>query len=402
LETLVRRGEHPIDATEPKPQAYVVTVANRQRVVYGSGPTAFELAFQQAGDYDRFLTTDIYSAAKNFVEGRFDIAGDPIRAVSFKAAHPGTALHRLSGSLVALVSNWRLESILQSRPRAHRNIQFHYDRSNQFYKAFLDSRMVYSCAYFQNPDRTLEEAQCAKLDLICRKLDLAPGEEFLDIGCGWGALLLHAAGKYGTLSTGCTLSGSQAAYAKDSAHKHRLSQRLKIETVDFRDLHGRFDKIASVGMFEHVGRKRLRAYFAKVFDLLSPDGLFLNHGIVRPQSVGNGPETRFLRNYVFPGGELAHLSDVVRVAEDVGFEVLDVENLRPHYAMTCRHWVRRLVESEQHCLETVGSRAYRIWVVYLSASALSFEEGGTDVCQVLLAKRSSRTRRLTRDYLSRS
>ncbi len=139
--------------------------------------------------------------------------------------------------------------------------------------------------------------------------------------------------------------------------------------------------------------------FAKVFDLLAPDGLFLNHGIVRPQCVHDGPETRFLRTYVFPGGELAHLADVIKAAEDIGFEVPDIENLRPHYAMTSRHWVQRLMEAEPFCVETVGRRTYRIWLLYLAASSLSFQHGQTDVCQILFAKRSSRTRHLTREYI---
>ena len=380
-------------------QAYAVVVPDRPPGIYGFGPVRFQLHFRQPADYEKFLAADIYTAARDFIDGRFDVRGDLMSAISFKASRPGTPFHRFKGALQTLASSWQIESLFQSRSRARWNIEFHYDRSDGLYRAFLDSRMVYSCAYFLGLHQSLEDAQLAKLDLICRKLNIQPGDKFLDIGCGWGALLLHAAGRYGATSTGCTLSKPQADHAWKSAHAQGLTDRVQVETTDFRNVEGCFDKIASVGMFEHVGRKRLHQYFARVSRLLGPDGLFLNHGIVRPQSVRDGPESRFLRNYVFPGGELAHLTDVVRAAEDVGFEVLDVENLRPHYAITCSHWVRRLLSAEGICMEHVGRQTYRIWLLYLSASSLSFQDGQTDVYQVLFAKRSSRARHLTREYI---
>lgn len=174
---------------------------------------------------------------------------------------------------------------------------------------------------------------------------------------------------------------------------------VTVQEIDFRDITGRFDKIASVGMFEHVGRRRLLSYFRKVNELLESDGLFLNHGIVRPQFVGDGSQTLFLQRKVFPGGEVAHLSDVIRAAELAGFEVLDVEDLRPHYALTCRAWVESLRQNEAACLAAVDRETYRTWLLYLAGSAASFEDGLTSVCQLLLAKRSRPTRRLTRDYM---
>jgi cyclopropane-fatty-acyl-phospholipid synthase len=385
---------------EKEAQAFAISgIDGEHRVVYGAGSVAFELLFGDAYTYQQFLAADLYSAARDFVEGRFDVRGDLTAAVFFKATHPGTASRRLAGAVLALASSWRLESVFQPRQQAKSNIEFHYDRSNEFYQAFLDSRMVYSCAYFQTPSQALEDAQLQKLNLICRKLDLRPNDTFLDIGCGWGALLLQAASTFGAVAKGCTLSTQQANYARVLADRRGLADRVAVNQIDFRAVRGRFDKIASVGMFEHVGRERLRAYFAKVFDILGPEGLFLNHGIIRPQGVNDGPETRFLRNYVFPGGELAHLADVIKAAEDAGFEVLDVESLRPHYALTCRHWVRRLAEKEDACVSLVGQEAYRTWLLYLAGAALSFEEGGTDVYQVLLAKRSGRMRRLTRTYM---
>jgi cyclopropane-fatty-acyl-phospholipid synthase len=359
----------------------------------------FEVIFRTPEGRRRFIEADLYSCAKSFIEGRFDIWGDPVAAVAYKMAHPGTRTRRYSAAVVAWLHSFALENWLQTRIRAGRNIEFHYDRSEDFYAAFLDSRRVYSCAYFRHPGMGLDEAQEAKLDLICRKLYLQRGERFLDIGCGWGALLVYASERYGAISTGCTLSPSQAEFAVALSRSRGLDYDVNVRKSDFRDVSGRYDKIASVGMFEHVGRKRLRSYFSKVYDLLAPDGLFLNHGIVRPEGIRNGPDTRFLRKYVFPGGELAHLSEVVEIAGKCGFEVLDVEGLRPHYAMTCRRWVERLVENRDRCIEAAGQRTYRIWLLYLSASALSFERAQTDVCQVLMAKRSGTRRRLTREYM---
>src|SRR6185437_12328631 len=278
--------------------------------------------------------------------------------------------------------------------------QFHYDRSNRFYQTFLDPRMVYSCAYFRQPTDSLEQAQAAKLDHICRKLDITSGETFLDIGCGWGGLLIHAAEWYGALCTGCTLSRSQIEFVQDTLEKTGLDNHIRVLESDFQQIQGTFNKIASVGMFEHIGRRRLRTYFTHIAGLLADDGLFLNHGIARPQTVSDGAETFFLQRRVFPGGELLHISDVVRAAEQAGFEVLDIENLRPHYALTCRAWVERLQTRAEDGMRLVSTEVYRTWLLYLAACAASFEDGGTDIYQALFAKRSSHQRRhLTRDYI---
>ena len=214
--------------------------------------------------------------------------------------------------------------------------------------------MVYSCAYFANPHLDIDSAQLAKLDHICRKLDIQPGDRFLDVGCGWGALVVHAAGRYGAIAQGCTLSPQQAEFARSAVAERGLEHRALITQLDYRQLAGSFRKVASVGMFEHVGRHRLRTYFRRIFEMLDRDGLFLNHGIIRPEGVTDGPETLFLQRRVFPGGELASLSTVIRAAEQAGFEVIDVENLRPHYAITCRSWVERLQRNVDACLKAVS------------------------------------------------
>ncbi len=291
-----------------------------------------------------------------------------------------------SGFFTIAATAERFRSYIASRRQAARDIQFHYDRSNEFYRQFLDSRLVYSAAWFENPTVSLEEAQRAKLDRICRDLQLRRGDRFLDIGCGWGGLLMHAAEHFGVDAFGCTLAKEQFEYARQIVLHRGLTRQVTIQLRDYRDLEGRFDKIASVGMFEHVGRKRLRAYFAKVYSLLEPGGLFLNRGIVRPEGVSDGPDTLFIQKYVFPGGGLVHLKDVVREGERVGFTVTGMEDLRLHYALTCRAWVDNLERNSEACKALVGERTYRIWLIYLAASAIGFEQGRIGCAQVLFAK----------------
>jgi cyclopropane-fatty-acyl-phospholipid synthase len=357
--------------------------------------------FSITGRVHDFERADAYSAALSFIRGEIDISGDLFAAIQWKRETARAALRSraLSGAVRFLP---RLESWFQSKSRAARNIRFHYDRSNAFFAQFLGSRLVYSCAYFKDPNGTLDQAQEAKLEHICRKLEVASGERFLDIGCGWGGLVIHAAERHGAVATGCTLSARQFDYAARLVAERGLTGLVTVHDRDYRDLHGRFDKIASVGMFEHVGVRRLPAYFRKVRSLLADSGLFLNHGIARPGSVKRDAESLFLLRKVFPGGELASLADVVRAAEGEGFEVLDVENLRPHYALTCRAWVRNLQANEEACRRTVDRETYRTWLLFLAASALAFEEGLTDVYQVLMAPRAHpHGRRLTREHMYR-
>ena len=378
---------------------YEVIYRDGRSLLEGSGPPAFSFLFSDPQQYQWLLRSDLYSAALGFIHRDFDIHGDIIAAIRFKGQLTRCGMRALFASVAARLSG-RIESLFQTSWRAARNIRFHYDRSNDFYRSFLDSRMVYSCAYFKDPDQSLDDAQEAKLDHICRKLDLRPQEQFLDIGCGWGALVIRAAERYGAVATGCTLSVEQDLFAAQAIAQKNLEDRVLIHECDYRKLVGRFNKIASVGMFEHVGRHRLRQYFSRVFNFLEDDGLFLNHGIIRPEGTRDGPETLFLQRKVFPGGELASLSTVIREAERSGFEILDVENLRPHYALTCRRWVERLQQNAAECLKYVDRETYRTWLLYLAGSAVSFDTGGTDLCQILMAKRRTpQSRRLTRDYM---
>ena len=272
------------------------------------------------------------------------------------------------------------------------SIAFHYDVSNAFYALWLDEAMVYSCAYFESPEVNLAQAQQAKLDHICRKLLLKPGEQLLDIGCGWGALVIHAARYYGVHAHGVTLSRHQLAMARQRIDEAGLQDRVTVELRDYRDLQGMgvYDKVVSVGMFEHVGLKNLPVYFATAQRLLKPAGLFLNHGITHFEEGWNKTlSTEFINRYVFPDGQLDTIGNVQRAMEHADFEIADVESLRPHYALTLRHWVARLEQNHERALQHVSESTYRNWRLYMTTCALEFESGDIGVYQVLASKRAA-------------
>jgi cyclopropane-fatty-acyl-phospholipid synthase len=271
-------------------------------------------------------------------------------------------------------------------------ISFHYDVSNAFYKLWLCEEMVYSCAYFETPNDSLEQAQRNKLDHVCRKLRLKQGERFLDIGCGWGAMVCWAAQHYGVTAHGITLSQRQFDYATERIHKLGLQNLVTLELRDYRDLAGDavYDKISSIGMLEHVGLENMPVYNATVLRLLRPGGLFLNHGITHDEEGWHPTlDAEFINRYVFPGGELDTISNILRGMEQANFEIHDVENLRIHYAMTLREWVKRLEANHDAALNYVSEDAYRVWRFYMAACAMEFEAEGTGIYQVLASKRGT-------------
>ena len=279
-----------------------------------------------------------------------------------------------------------------SKTENRASVAFHYDVSNEFYALWLDKAMVYSCAYFEHPTDDLEHAQEAKLDHVCRKLLLQPGDRLLDIGCGWGALAMHAARHYGVRAHGITLSERQLALARERIAQAGLQDQVSVELRDYRELAGNgiYDKVSSVGMFEHVGLKNLPVYFATVSRLLKPGGLFLNHGITHDVEGWNKTSsTEFINRYVFPDGQLDTVSNIQRAMEAVRFEIADVEALRPHYALTLRHWVSRLERSHTQALDHVSESAWRVWRLYMAACALEFESGEIGVYQILASKRET-------------
>jgi cyclopropane-fatty-acyl-phospholipid synthase len=275
--------------------------------------------------------------------------------------------------------------------RDRQAVTYHYDVSNDFYALWLDRRMVYSCAYFLTPGDELDLAQQQKLDYICRKLRLQPGQRLLDIGCGWGGLVIYASRHFGAQATGITLSQPQANLANARIAEAGLSDHCHVEVRDYRqmDISQVYDALVSVGMFEHVGEELLPVYFAKAWDLLKPGGAFLNHGIAcrytdKPES---GPS--FSDTYVFPDGDLVPINITLKAAEESGFEVRHVESLREHYARTLRHWVSRLEDRHEDALKYVDEPTYRVWRLFMSGSAYGFHVGRLNVYQTLLVKQDS-------------
>lgn len=357
-----------------------------RRFDLSSSPTV-TIAIPKRSALQYFITPDLNKLGEAFVEGHIRVEG-PIQEV-FKV---GEGLAR------TFVANTRAgfrRLLRHSRARDRKAIEYHYDVSNDFYSLFLDANMIYSCAYFRDDNDSLETAQVRKLDHILNKLALKPGERLLDIGCGWGALILRAAREYGAISTGVTLSRNQFEYARDRIRAAELQDRCTVELRDYRDIPGTgaFDKIASVGMFEHVGLKNLPAYFGKIHSLLTDDGLVLNHGITSSdadsQWLGLGVG-EFIDRYVFPKGELPHIALVVEEMARAGFEVADVESLRRHYARTCHEWENRLESNFERAVRAAGEKRVRIWQIYLAGCEYGFANGWINVYQVLAGKAGGR------------
>lgn len=277
----------------------------------------------------------------------------------------------------------RLRGRLHSRARDAEAVRHHYDLPADFYALFLDSSLTYSCAYFESPEVDIDSAQQAKLDLVCRKLRLRPGERLLDIGCGWGSLVLHAVQHYGVHAVGITLSPRQVETARQRAVSLELGNRADFRLLDYRDLGGeRFDAVASIGMVEHVGRRLLDAYAQAIQGALRPTGRALVHGITcKPRTPVN--RASFLNTFVFPDGELEDVGTVVHALEGAGLEVRDVESLREHYALTLSHWVRRLEDNWDAAVRVAGPRRARAWRLYMTASELSFRARGVSIHQTL-------------------
>ena len=278
-----------------------------------------------------------------------------------------------------------------SKKRDAADVRYHYDVSNEFYRLWLDRHMVYSCAYFKTGAEDLDTAQEHKLDHLCRKLRLNPGERLLDIGCGWGGLVCWAAERYGVEAVGITLSELQVEEARRRVAQASLTDRVEIRCQDYRDVRDTegFDKIVSVGMYEHVGIANLPLYFQAIARLLKPGGVALNHGITagdRDGAAQGPPGGEFIDRFVFPGGALPHLSKVIYEIAGAGLEVTDIEDLRPHYPPTLWHWVRRLEANRDAAIAAAGSERYRIWRLYMPGMAYAFERGFLSVAQVLAAK----------------
>ncbi|SMP03841.1 cyclopropane-fatty-acyl-phospholipid synthase [Desulfurobacterium pacificum] len=281
-----------------------------------------------------------------------------------------------------------LDGEVHSIERDRKAVQYHYDVSNEFYKLFLDRKMVYSCAFFKNYSDSLDKAQEQKLEYICKKLRLKEGEKLLDIGCGWGALILHAAKNYGVQAVGITLSKNQYEFVKEKIKEEKLEDKCTVLLADYRELDDvhYYDKVVSVGMFEHVGKVNALKYFKKIYNLLKEGGVFLNHAISCNYKEYGKPPSQFIRKYVFPDGELLPISTTVEEAEKAGFEIRDVESLREHYTLTLMHWVKRLENNYDKAVRVAGEEKYRIWRLYMASSSYQFLTNRTGLYQTLMVK----------------
>ncbi len=343
------------------------------------------------------------SLARAYVHGDLDFTGSSRRMLDIADSMVGAVTHGRDRARA------RLKLFVHQHRSSRRNIAHHYDVSNAFYGLWLDRQMVYSCAYYRDDADSLDTAQAQKLDHICRKLRLAAGERLLDIGCGWGALLFHAAERYGAEATGITLSQNQFEHVQREIAARGLAGRVRVELRDYQQLPEDvlYDKVASVGMFEHVGVRRFPRYFGKIYRLLKPGGLVLNHGITHnalgADSLGSGIG-EFVDEYVFPGGELTHVARVIEGMAAENLEVIDAEALREHYARTLWTWVDRLEAHADEARHEVGDERYRIWRIYMAGSAHAFDRGWLSLWQLLAGKPlpdGSLPHPLTRDYMYR-
>ncbi|HWL40987.1 MAG TPA: class I SAM-dependent methyltransferase [Gemmatimonadaceae bacterium] len=402
----------------------------------GLTPAAdFSMVFQRRGALRRMLIRPSeLSIVEALISGDVEIEGNMESAMGLsdtigRNVQSGGGLAKLIPRVVVLPKDDEAPRIEESRYRrglrlittrkrkaAESEIRFHYDVGNEFYALWLDPRMLYSCGYYKKATDDLATAQLNKLDHICRKLRLQPGDRYLDIGCGWGGLVMHAVENYGVLGRGITLSAAQAEWAQKRIAEKGIGDRCTVEVMDFRDLpaDARFEKMSSVGVTEHIPEDQQVDHFRRVFAALEPGGLFMNHCEVstrtarRTHSAGEKfsrwlwKRDQFIDKYVFPDGKLVPLASIIRAAEKVGFETRDVESLREHYAMTLRAWVRGLEHRKSEAVRLVGERTYLVWKLYMSAGAYGFRTAGINLAQTLLAKPrpdGSSNMPLTREYM---
>ena len=360
-----------------------VELWNGQRLDFSTDAPRVTIRVPNPSAVRYLVSPSLYNLGRAYVEGAIEVSG--------RAADMISVVNSLAAASVR--PRGRFERFMRALPHTREKdasaIAYHYDVSNEFYGAWLDPAMVYSCAYFENGDETLAAAQQKKIDHILNKIDLRPGQRLLDIGCGWGALVMRAAERYGARCVGITLSDNQARLARERVARAGLGKLVEIRLQDYRDIEGSFERITSVGMFEHVGLRHLAEYFGRINSLLAPGGIAMNHGLTstdvhsRGTPYGGG---EFINRYVFPHGELAHLGTVVRAMQEGGLEVRDVENLRRHYARTCELWTDNYEANAAAIRQLTDARRFRIWHVYLAGCTYAFEHDLISLYQVVCGK----------------
>jgi cyclopropane-fatty-acyl-phospholipid synthase len=361
-----------------------VELWNGQQLDFSSEAPRVTIRVPRPSALRYLMSPSLYNLGQAYVEGAIEVRG--------RAADMITVVNALASSTLKPRSRFA-HALRQMAPHTREKdaaaIRYHYDVSNEFYGAWLDPGMVYSCAYFENGDEDLATAQVKKIDHILNKIGLQPGQTLLDIGCGWGALAIRAAERYGARCVGITLSENQTRLAREQVERAGLQDRVEIRLQDYRDVQGQFDRITSVGMFEHVGVQHLPEYFGRINRLLAPGGVVMNHGITttdvdsRESPYGGG---EFIDRYVFPHGELAHLSTVVRTMQEGGLEVRDVENLRRHYARTCAIWTENFENNAEQIKRLTDPKRFRIWHVYLAGCSYAFNHDWISLYQVVCGK----------------
>lgn len=360
---------------------------------------AVTLTVREAAALPFLLTPSLDNLGEAYVQEKIDLDGKLADIISVGYQLSAAATRRAGGALAKVAHHFT-----HSKQEDKASIQYHYDVSNDFYKLWLDPGMVYSCAYFERGDEDLATAQLQKIDHILTKIRLQPGQTLLDIGCGWGALVLRAAQKFGARCVGITLSQNQFDLATERVKAAGLADRVEIRLQDYRDIRGTFDRVTSVGMFEHVGKKNLIAYFSRIRELLADDGFAMNHGITSPDpDIGTSPMdgSEFMDRYVFPQGELPHIGLVLTTMQKGGLEALDVEGLRRHYMKTLHNWADRFEQQGETIRAMVGEKKYRIWRIYLAGCAHAFETDQMALFQVVCRKagRSATTLPWSRRYM---
>jgi cyclopropane-fatty-acyl-phospholipid synthase len=362
-----------------------IVLWNGQQFDLSSEPPRVTIKVPSSSALRYLVSPSLYKLGAAYVEGAIEVSGramDMINIGNALAAASAGKTHRRLADALRLVSP-------HTREKDAEAIRYHYDVSNEFYSAWLDPGMVYSCAYFENGDEDLATAQAKKIDHILVKIGLRPGQTLLDIGCGWGALVIRAAERFGARCVGVTLSERQAELARERVARAGLQDRVEIRLQDYRDVDGQFDRVTSVGMFEHVGVQHLPEYFTKVQKLLAPGGVVMNHGITTCD-IDSGPTPHgageFIEKYVFPHGELGHLSTVIRAMQQGGLEVRDVENLRRHYARTCATWTDNFENNADYIRTLTDPKRFRIWHVYLAGCAYAFAHDWISLYQIVCGK----------------